>query len=202
MAQSDVNRLLTDIKINVPGVLEDAILFELNNVLELFCQDSNAWIDRNEFDTIQDEAEYQIFPTDPSGEINRLMGVYDKDDIPVPATMPVIGTLILSRKPDRSGELLKVMTALTPAIPDKTGKVPDMPDWFWSSYYHVIVSGVKGRLFGQAMKSYSNPPMALYHTRVFNAGTAEAKTATMRGNTYNSQPWRFPAGWARRRRAF
>lgn len=206
MANADMNRLMDNARIKLPGALDSAILLELFSVLNEFFQESNIWYEDINFDvtpTTQtyienpDAYTYQLNVLE-QGTINRLIGVVDSGGFSQRATMPTPGYVILSYSPNAAGTFT-ARVAKTITDPVTRDGYPVFPAWILNKYGNDILDGVIGRMMGQIAKPYSSPTLAPVYLRNFKQGTNKARSEAMHGNVYRGQNWRFPQTFARRR---
>lgn len=206
MANADMNRLMDNARIKLPGALDNAIQIELFATLNEFFQESNIWYEDVTFDvTPTDETyfqnpdayTYELSVLD-GGVINRLIGVIDSNGFAKKATMPVPGQVILSFSPT-SADTYTARVTKTITDPVTREGYPLFPDWVLNKYGNDILDGVLGRMMGQIAKPYSSPQIATVHLRNFKQGINKARAEAMHGNVYRGQNWRFPQSFARRR---
>ena len=96
--QVDLSRLMDNLRIKLPGALDGVIQLEMFSALNEFFQNSNAWTEDIEFETVGNEQSYLLVQTQP-GAINRLMYVVNADGTPIAATMQTPGELELVYAP-------------------------------------------------------------------------------------------------------
>src|SRR5574343_212222 len=110
MANADMNRLMDNARINLPGALDGAIKLELFAILNEFFQESNIWTEDIDVtvnptnDTYLENPAaytYDIAPAD-GGVINRLIWVVDMNGTPQAATMEIPGTLVIQYPPSET----------------------------------------------------------------------------------------------------
>lgn len=199
MANADMNRLMDNARINLPGALDDAIQLELFSVLNEFFQESNIWYEDIAFDVTPTSSTYIQDPdaftyeinVENFGVANRLMFVMDSSGVAVPASMPTPGYVILAYSPN-SADTYTARVAKTITDPVTRDGYPQFPDWILNKYGNDILDGVLGRMMAQVAKPYSSPQMAAMRLRSFKQSINKARTEAMHGNTYRGQNWRFP----------
>lgn len=198
MAGLELNRLVDNLRVNLPGATDAAIRLELFNALNDFFQGSNAWREDIPLQVTSGVTSYDITPTGPA-KVVQLMGVVDANKFPVNAQIGLIsGQLELNETPSTSA-VYTAQVVLTVADPIDREGYPVFPIWVLSFYNNGIMSGVLARMMAQPAKPYSNAQMALYHQRVFASTIANARVEANRGFTYGSQRWRFPQQFNRRK---
>lgn len=205
MANADMNRLIDNARIRLPGALDTAIQFELFSVMNDFFQKSNIWYEDIQFTANPttetyienpDAFTYQLVPE--SGTITRLMTVVNSMGYAQRAYMPTLGYLILDRAP-ATADTYTARVALTVTDPITRDGYPQFPDWILNKYGNDILDGILGRMMGQIAKPYSSPTMATYHLKKFEGAISQAKVEASHQNVYRGQNWKFPQTFARRR---
>lgn len=206
MANADMNRLMDNARIKLPGALDNAIQLELFAVLNEFFQDTNIWYEDITFDVVPTpytylenpgSYTYTVVPLE-GGVINRLMGVVDSNSFAQRASMPTPGAIILDYSPNQA-DTYTARVAKTVTDPVSREGYPQFPDWVMNKYGSDILDGVLGRMMGQVAKPYSSPQLSLLHSRKFQQAINKARAEAMHGNVYRGQRWRFPQTFSRRR---
>lgn len=194
---AELNRLMDNLRIRLPGAIDGTIQNELFAALDEFFGRSNAWTEDIEFDVTAGVTDYTITPTGVAA-VNRLMGVVDQNELPVAVTMQIPGEIKLVYEPTVAGTYT-AQVALTIADPTTRDGYPVLPDWVMHKYGNDILDGVLGRMMSQIAKPYTNERMAIYHTRRFAGAVSQAKVEAQHRNVYRGQNWRFPQTFARRK---
>jgi len=198
MASTEINRIMDNLRIRLPGAVDELMKLELFNTLNDFFQDTNLWRVRLQFSTEVGARSYSLAPL-PSSAYVRLISLIDSKGLGVSATMDVPGTIILATVPNTVQQLVAELT-LTVDDPMSVENYPICPDWALNKYQNDIVDGVLGRMMSQAAKPYSNTQLALYHARSFRSAVAVARMEANRRNIYGAQSWVYPQQFARRSR--
>jgi hypothetical protein len=193
---ADLDRLMDNCRIRLPGVVDDTLKLELYSVFNEFFQGSNSWNEDITFTVTSGVTDYPITPSGVS-KIVRLIGVVNSDERYVGAVMPEQDTVTLLTTPSKTENFI-ARVALTVDDPLDAYGYPQYPVWALGSYLDEIMDGVLGRAMSQVAKPYSNERMAIYHTRRFRAGVARAKVEWQHQNVYRGQNWSFPQTFARR----
>lgn len=193
----NLSRLFDNLRIRLPGVIDDVLKLELFSVLNEFFQDTNAWYEDIPFAVTSGVTTYPITPSTPA-KIVRLQGVVNSDEVSVHATMPGDDEITLRWAPTQADTYTARVT-LTVNDPLTRDGYPEYPDWALSLYFDEIMDGVLGRAMSQAAKPYANERMAIYHMRRFRSGVARAKVEAQHQYLYRGQTWKFPQTFARRR---
>lgn len=205
MANVDMNRLMDNLRIKLPGALDSTIQFELFSALNDFFQQSSIWTENLTFiaqptsDTYlqnPDAYTYQVVPT--MGSIVRLMSVVDSNNFAQAASMDTPGYIVIAYAPS-AANTYTANVALTVTDPTTRDGYPEFPAWILNKYGNEIMDGVLSRMMSQVAKPYSSPQMALFYGKKFQAGISRAYVESLHGNVYRGQNWRFPQTFARRR---
>lgn len=195
MAHSDINRLMSNLRIHLPGAVDGSIKLELYNALNRFFQGSNSWREDIEINVVSGVQNYELIPSGPC-TIVRLMGVVDSKNFPVAATLDVETRDLVFSGPITSAATYTAQVALTIAEPLDREGYPVFPEWLLNLYSNDIISGVLSRMLIQPAKPYSNLPLAEFHGAQFRAAVARARSRANRKYTYRAQAWNFPRGWS------
>lgn len=205
MANADMNRLMDNARIRLPGALDAAIQMELFAVMNEFFQGSNIWYEDIKFpveptsDAFTDNPEAYTYDVIPAqGTITRLMGIIDSQGRPQQGYMPILGQVILSFSPNVA-DTYTARVALTVSDPVTRSGYPEFPAWIMDKYGNEILDGVLSRMMSQIAKPYTSPQMAQYHGRMFKHAVSQAKVEASHQNVYRGQNWRFPQTFSRRR---
>lgn len=200
MPGTEMDRLLDQARIRLPGAVDAAIIPELTSVLREFFSGSNVWREEITFPVFAtssnifldpDDFAYDLVPSE--GAILRLLGVRTASGTGIHARMPVPGTVLLSVSPSSDTDYIAaVVLTVAPPAPST---VPTAPEWVVERHHDVLLDGLLGRMMSQLAKPYSSPSIAAVHLRRFKRGTAEAKVEANRGNVYAAPSWRFPGAF-------
>lgn len=199
-APADINRLMDNARINLPGALDGAIQLEMFNLLNDFFQATNIWTEDITFAVTTANilgSTTLIVPS--SGVINRLMYVITADRSQRNMGMREPGVLEFIDVPGTSETwTARVALTVTDPIPT-TGKIagfPQAPGWILAKYSNGLLDGLLGRMMMQVSKSYSNPRLGTMKLRNYNNAVATARSEARHQNLYGGQTWKFP-GFAR-----
>jgi hypothetical protein len=205
MASPDINRLMDNARVKLPGALDSMLQIELFSVMKEFFEGSNIWEEDIPFSvtptslsrvTNPEAYTYDILPTE--GMIIRLLGITDGDGFPQHGEMPIPGAVILTHSPNVAGTYTaKVSKSVTDPV-TRQG-YPIFPAWVLERYFNEILSGLLGAMMGQIAKPYSSPQMAQYHLRKFSQGIARANNEHAHANIMGGQRWRYPQSFTTRR---
>jgi len=195
-----LDRLMNDLRVRLPGALDDAIKLELFSVVDEFCKETNAWQEKIILPVHSGETSYEIEPEDNRAIIVRLLYVvtYNPDDsssatLPVAAALPQPDLIIFALPPSDVSEYA-VTVALAPIDPvNVSDGLPQFPDWFLILYSQELIDGVLARMMSQPAKPYFSREGFRYHGRRFRAAMSRVRGAVIQQNAYGAQTWRFPA---------
>jgi hypothetical protein len=196
MNPANFEQFIQQARTRLTGVSDTGLKQELFDVLKEFFKDSNAWTEDIQFTPVSGTSAYRLAPLE-DGQIIRLVGVFDDKGIPVPAFMPVFGTVQLTNiaQPASNTVQWTARVVKNVVLPTDRKDIPVCPDWVLSVYEDTILDGICGRLMGQMGKSYTNPQMSKYHLQRFRTGITNARTAAIRQNVVGGQEWAYPRGW-------
>lgn len=193
---ADLQRLVDNLRINLPGALDGTIQNEIFAALTDFLQTTNVWTEDIDFAVTAGVQKYTIVPSRIAA-INRLMGAVNSDGRSISVLMKVPGDLYLMDVPNKSATYT-AQVALTVTDPTARDGYPDLPTWIINKYGSDLFEGVVGRMMGQPAKPYSNERLAIFHMRRFEASMSKAKVEAQHRNVYRGQSWRFPQTFASR----
>lgn len=195
-APTDFDQLMNQARVKLIGASDAGIKGELFDVMHEFFVDTSWWTESIPITIrLPDPALYQITPVS-GGRIIRLAGVVDPNNISQPA---ILGDDMASVQFAHAYNTAQVMTAVvvkTVALPTDRKHFPVLPDGLLPRWHTVILAGLLGAMSGQLGKSYSNETSATYQLRRFNNGKAQARIEKLRRNTFGTQAWQFPPGFA------
>ena len=189
------DRLMLSIKPYLPGVLDDALKTELFLVMYEFFKWSDAWQEPVDFTVLGGQNTADIYPF--MGRIQKMIQVLDTDKRNVPATMPVIPTVVL-RSPVNTDTDLTCVVSLTVTDPTTRDAFPLVPFELIEKHLDVLIAGMLSHMMAQPSKPYTNTQMAQYHYMKFKGGCARAKNDIKAENTQGAQSWAFPQTFANR----
>lgn len=190
------DRLMQNIRTNLPGALDTAIQNELYNTVSEFLDGSDVWREDLNFKTKSGTASYELYTAE--AEVLRLLSLVNADGVPVQATMMEPATVLLNTTPSQ----VQTFTATVSYKQNQTDTngYPEFPDWIALKYELTLLSGVLGRMMTQPAKPYTNPALSTFHLRKFRSGMAKAKAQASHKNLYDGQAWVFPGTFAPSRR--
>ena len=195
IAKQDFDLFMDRARDKLPGASNASVKAEVYDVLTEFFRDTSSWLEDLTVHVFTDTTAYDIVPTE--GQIIRLIQVFDSNRIPQPATMANFGQIVL-QWPTTVEQDYTVTVAKNVVLPKTSSDMPVGPEWVFPTWGNVILDGVLGKMMGSLARPYSNQTLAAYHLRRFRDGMAQARTATLRRNTYGVQAWAFPQGWRSR----
>jgi hypothetical protein len=177
-------------RVKLPGSSDAGIKGELFDVLTEFFDSSSSWLEQLTIPILAGTTNYSLVPA-KGGQIIRLVGVFDPNQVAQPAFMADFSTLQLINPPNLP-QNYTVTVVKNVVLPTSRDAIPDAPEWVLRVYERYILAGLLGAMMGQMAKSYSNPQQSLYNLKRFRDGMAMARVATIRQNTVGAQAWSFP----------
>lgn len=204
MTDPSIARLMSNVRVRVPGATDDMLQLELFNTMDDFFKGSNAWTqDLDIFipGTDLPGTIYQLTPDSPS-IIDKLMWIFQPPVSPlsgkgqqIAGTMSTPGELVLVTQPNIP-VTYRVTVSLTVADPTTRDGFVVFPEWVILKYRDRLMDGLLGKLFSQMSKPWTNNQLAVLHMRKFKQGVASARVEVERNNVFRQQAWVFP-GFAR-----
>lgn len=189
---------MDNLRIRLPGAIDDALRMELFNTLNEFFMGSNVWREDLEVSVSAGTKNYDLTPSG-SARVVRLMGTKDDNGFPINAFVDLITQeLVLPETPSTSGTYT-AQVALSVDDPTNSEGYPQFPPWVVNIYQSDIIDGVLARMMSQPAKPYSNSQMAILHSRRFANAVALARAEANRRYVYGGQTWRFPQQFNRRK---
>lgn len=187
--KQDFEQFMTQARIKLVGASDAGIKAELYDVLSEFFTNSSCWTETITVAVKEGTSEFSV----PSGEgqILRLVGVVDANNLPVAALMPHVGKVTL-QYPTTKDQDLTLMVVKNVDLPTDKNAMPVAPDWVFPRYHVEILDGLLGKMMTSPNKSYSNDSTGVYHLRRFRDGMVRARVAKLRENSFGSQAWRYP----------
>lgn len=201
MRKVDFEALMNQLRIELTGASDSGIKFALYHTFHEFFNDSSAWQETIVLPMQQSIVDYDIAPAE-DGQIIRLVGVVDQNNVPQPALLTQVGLAngaghivfewAPNLLPNGQTQSFLVTVAKNVVRPNSRDNIPIAPEWVLPIYERTILDGVQGKMMNQPGTSYSNDAKAKYHLARFRDGIAMARTAVLRRNTFGSQAWSFP----------
>jgi len=197
MAQSAPNaviaRIINNAKVQLPGSIEDGILYELYNVLDEFLRETDVWTEDIRFDTVVGVVDYDVVPV--TGRVVNLIYCWYGDSTPeiggINASMPIPGWLQLFRAPDEPKECM-VRVSLSVLDPVTRAGYPQCPTWILDRYHGAFTSGLIHKMGLQPNKPWTNGEIAVMHGQKFHNLIGQAKVDYLHQHTRGAQRWRYP----------
>ncbi|WP_020095680.1 hypothetical protein [Methylobacterium sp. 285MFTsu5.1] len=187
------DRLMANLRTNVPGARDPALIQELFNALDEACQTVRLWTQTATVTLQPGVTAYTV-----SASVGQIVEVVDVSH----ATLqlrdvlfdPASGMIDLAAVPDARDATTPAF-ALLRLVPHSTDDLSaTLPDSLWAKNHQMLLDGALGRLMAQAAKPYSSPKLAEYHLRRFRNAMQQVRVATTGGG----RAWRFPAAATRR----
>jgi hypothetical protein len=206
MTQFAIERLLANLRNQLPGALDGALRLEIFNTLNTFFTDSNIWQETQSFNTRLGRQIYELQAENPDAYYTKLLllEAYDPADAEGRVTMPthvrawlVSPTELRLHHPVTVVQRLRATFAVAPRPTDRMDQYPNIPDSYWDKYHDAFVEGVMARMMSQPAKPYSNERLGIFHGRRFKSATSMAKNDFYNGDIRGGQNWHFPQNFAR-----
>lgn len=199
MSQYAIQRLMSNLRVHLPGALDSAITLEIFNAVAEFCVRSSVWQDEQPLNTRAGKSEYEVSAPQHDAYYTQLLSLHkddgDGDDntkgSPVKAVLDSPTVLRLLSTPT-TAERLIARFAMAPQPTDEIADKPAIPDEYWSKYHDVLYEGALARMLAQPAKPYSNERLGIYHGRRFVAMTSLVKNEHYSGNVRGGQNWSYP----------
>jgi hypothetical protein len=187
------DRVMANLRANVPGARDPALIQELFNTIDEGCRTVRLWTE-----TVAIPLQVGVSTYTLTASAGAIVDVVDVSH----ATLRLHDVLF-----DPNSDLVDLgvdpsaRDVATPAfavlrlVPHSADELSTtLPDSFWAANHQLLLDGVLGRLMAQAAKPYSSPKLAEYHLRRFRNALQETRYAT----TGRGRAWRFPAATTRR----
>lgn len=197
---ADLDRVMDNIRIKAPSVLDGVVHMELFNTFSDFFNKTNIWQEEIPLEVTSVNTRgttADIVPTE--GLILRYMwsrnadGIYRRMVMAVPGTVTFVD---VTNAPE-TWTICVSKTVTDPVSRSGTLEgIPRVPDWVVTRYFDGIIAGALHRLMMQPAKPYTNPTMATYYSRVYNNSVASAKSEALHQNLMEGQTWRYPQGFS------
>jgi len=200
IAKADLKRLMDNIRIRVPGVLDSMIQLELFNAIEDFLTSTLLWTENIDFPVKYGTKIGDTMYIEPAaGRIFQLQWVHNSNLIPEAMTMPEEGLLQFVDIPSQD-DTWTACVAIACDDPNTRDGYPVLPAWIVNKYWQGMMNGTLARLFSQPAKPYTSDKLAIFHAQAFNSAKGRAKGEAAQQNLYRGQPWRFPQTFQTKRR--
>jgi len=89
--KQDIEQLMNQARTRLVGVSDAGLKGELFDVFKEFFNTSSCWFEDITLNIVANTTAYNIVPT--GGQIIRLAGVFDVNNLPQPAIMPELGLI-------------------------------------------------------------------------------------------------------------
>lgn len=197
-----VLQLLNQAEVRLPGISQAALRAEFYDVMRIWFDETNSWQESISFNVVPNVLDYPIVPS--SGQIIRLIGVVDKNNIPQPnALMPIPGIVSFTSLYPTGGAFGSVQQMTARVVNNVTAPfsnrgIPQFPSGVLEQWGRYLLDGLVGRAMLHPDKSWSNPQLGVRHSQSFQDGIARVRSDTARRNTVGAQAWAFPQQWRTR----
>ena len=195
---TDVERLMQNCRVNLPGAVDGAIKLEYFNVMDEFLSDTNLWQETIAVSITTTNLTYSVASAQ-GGACARLLYVVDSDGAPRTAGMLTPGTMDVPKYPS-AADTWQATIAMTVTEPLDGSGYPVFPAWILGTWGNQIAEGIIGKMMTQVAKPYSNQALAIFHLKNFGGAKTSARIEVTRRNTFGTQAWRFPRSFHTRAR--
>lgn len=189
IAEQDWDRLLDQVDVKCPGASRAQIKSDAYDTLHEFLSDSSWWTEDISVPVTASSLTYSL--TTSEGQVIRLAGVVDTNNMPLAALMPTPGVLDF-KYPFNTSQTVTAVVVKTVSLPTGKHALPLGPANVLPIFGPGILDGVLGRMMNQTAKPYSSVRGAAYHLTRFRKVIAAARTSALRRNTFGAQAWIFP----------
>lgn len=206
MSEFAINRLLANLRTQLPGALDAIIKLEIFNAVATFCIESNTWQETQSFNTKVNKQVYEISAENADAYYTKLLllEAYDPSDPTGLVTMPTQVAAFMSSPTElkfaitpNQVQRMRATFAVAPRPTDRMDQFPNIPEAFWDKYHDVLMEGVLSLMMAHVAKPYSNERMGIFHGRRFKAKTSMAKVDAYNGEVRGGQNWSFPSNFVR-----
>lgn len=208
MSEFAINRLVTNLMLQLPGSIPGTLKLEVFNAVSTLCREGNIWQETQNFNTKVGKQVYEVTPTIPDAYYSQLLNLeaFDPSDptgltttpTPIEAWIDSSTTGLYLRMVPTEVQRLRGTFAVVPRATDDVDQYPAIPEEFWDKYFDAIREGVLSYMMAHSAKPYSNERLSIFHGRRFKAATSMAKNDLYNGTVRGGQNWSFPQGFARR----
>jgi len=198
IAKADLKRMMDNIRVRVPGVLDSMIQLEMFNAIDAFLTSSILWTEKIDFPVFYGTKVGEQTIVEPeAGRIFQLQWVHNSNLIPQRMTMPEEGLLEFVDIPSQD-DTWTAQVAITCDDPTTREGYPVVPAWIVNKYYQGMIDGILARLYSQPAKPYTSDKLAIFHAQAAASARGRAKGEAAQQNLYRGQPWRYPQNFATR----
>jgi hypothetical protein len=186
-------RFINNARTSLPGSLDNVIQLEFFNVMDEFFRTTGIWTEDVDFSVAYGDLAGEIYYIEPESvsKIVRLIGVCNRDAIPVRAAMSIPGEVTLVLPPGQN-DIYTARVSLTINDPTQHDNYPEFPEWILQRYFVGLTDGVMARMMMQPAKPYTNANLATLHAKLYRRMESYACTEALRLNVQNAQAWVFP----------
>jgi hypothetical protein len=190
MANSD--RLMNNLRVQLPGALDAAIQLELFNTVDEMCRTAIIWQATLTVTLTVGLLVYTVTVTD--AEIVSLYTVthqtLDTNDVLFDDATSTLSIIAVPTSTDALQPLF-LDVALTPAPSASVDNY--LPARLWTKHFQALLDGVLSRMLMQPAKPYSNVTLGTYHAKRFRKFLALARADVEENSTFDGQNWVFPS---------
>lgn len=196
LAKADLKRFADNIRIRVPGALDNVLQLEMFNTLEDFLTFTLCWTEDIDFPAIMGRKVGDTVIIEPeAGQIYQLQWVMNSQAIQQRMVMPEPSVLQYVDIPSQD-ETWTARVAITCTDPTTRDGYPVLPGWILTKYRTGIMDGVLARLYSQPAKPYTSDKLAIFHAHAYTSTRGRAKGEASQQNLYRGQLWKYPQNFA------
>lgn len=191
MALGELETLLDNLRIRLPGALDGTLLIELHNTMNEMCQVGHVWRQLVEVPLTAGERLYTVTP--PTGALP--LAIYGVSHVSNRISSniawdPSLNQAYLAEAPDAAEAVIPLYLDFA-FTPDEDFE--DVPLEVRKRYHHNILDGALARMMSQIAKPYSNPGTAAIHAQRFRSFLGHSRRDSRTGGKPNAQNWSFPS---------
>lgn len=189
MALGDLETLLDNLRLRLPGALDGTLLLELHNTANEMCQVGHVWRQLVEVPLMASVRLYTVTP--PTGALP--VAIHGASGSRLASNMtwdPSLNQVYLAEAPDAAEAVIPLYLDFA-FTPDEDFE--DVPLEIRKRYHHNILDGALARMMSQIAKPYSNPATAAIHAQRFRSFLGHARRDSRTGGEPNAQNWSFPS---------
>jgi hypothetical protein len=186
------DRLFQQLRVSLPGAVDEVITEELWEVLNDICRDGLVWRETLDVTLVAGDIDYSVGVD--GAEIVKVFSVHH-ETMDINNVIYEFGTVVFVEGVPTATDALtpmKLVVALVPALTPGVDVEAWIPSDLWTLLHQALLAGVKARMMAHPAKPYSNPQMAVFHLREYRGLKAVEKRRAEVGNRQGAQTWVFP----------
>lgn len=204
VATPDMQRLLDDLQVDIPGALKTTLQSALYRSADEFFDFSNVWREDQDVTLVTNQRAYVLTPP-AQGRFVRLLVLYDSQAANEPdlrwvdqaAFTPPTGLLIASTPKAGPVWVARMVKRLATVDADNN---PAMPDAFVQQYREALYAGARKYLHALPNMPWTDRQMAVFYGGLFTSEKTKARIDAIKANVVGQTNWVFPTQASRRQR--